>query len=159
MQHTQTRKGGYPMIPEGKAGANVQQAVPFFAVANIEESRRFYVEGLGFEMTKNWIDEGKLRWCWLQLGGAALMLQDFRTEGPERWVPDGKLGLGVSIYFICQDALAIYREVKGRGIAAERPFVGNAMWVTSMTDPDGYKILFESCTDVPEETVFSEKEG
>jgi lactoylglutathione lyase len=48
--------------------------------------------------------------------------------------------------------------VTSRGIKAERPFVGNGMWVTSMSDPDGYKIFFESTTDVPEETVYSEKE-
>jgi lactoylglutathione lyase len=36
------------------------------------------------------------------------------------------------------------------------PFVGNAMWVTLVQDPDGYKLEFESFTDVPEETVFSE---
>lgn len=30
------------------------------------------------------------------------------------------------------------------------------MWVTSLRDPDGYRLEFESLTDVPEETVFSE---
>jgi len=159
MQTTERNEDGMPMNPEGKGGANVQQAVPFFMVANIEVSRRFYVEGLGFEMKWNWIDGGKLRWCWLQNGGAALMLQEFRKEGHDSWVPEGKVGVGVSIYFICQDALAIYREVTRRGIEAQRPFVGNAMWVTSMTDPDGYRIFFESYTDLPEETVFSDQEG
>jgi len=32
---------------------NVKQAVPFFHVSNMEESLRFYVDGLSFEMTKN----------------------------------------------------------------------------------------------------------
>jgi len=147
------------MNVETKTAANVKQAVPFFAVSNMEESVRYYVTGLGFEMTYKWIDEGKLRWCWLQRGGAALMLQDFRKEGHDSWVPKGILGEGVSIYFICEDALAIYREVTSRGIKASRPFVGNSMWVVPLTDPDGYKIFFESFTDAPEETVFSEPEG
>jgi hypothetical protein len=60
---------------------NVKQAVPFFGVSNIEESVRYYGKGLGFEMTKQWIDDGKLRWCWLERGGAALMLQEFWKEG------------------------------------------------------------------------------
>jgi len=30
------------------------------------------------------------------------------------------------------------------------------MWVTSVSDPDGYRIEFESYTDVPEETVLSD---
>jgi len=135
---------------------NVQQSVPFFGVSDMEASLRFYVDGLGFEMTQRWIDEGKLRWCWLQHGGAALMLQEFRTEGHDSWVPECKVGEGVSINFICQDALAIYHEVTARGIETDRPFVGNHMWVVGMTDPDGYRLFFESDTDVPEETMYSE---
>ena len=60
------------MILETKGATNVKQAVPFFRVANIETSLRYYVDGLGFEMTKKWVDEGKLRWCWLEIGDAAL---------------------------------------------------------------------------------------
>jgi lactoylglutathione lyase len=137
------------MTSETKTDANVTQAVPFFLVSNIAASLRYYVDGLGFTMTNQWIDEGKLRWCWLQLGGAALMLQE---RNPTR-KPEGKVGEGVSVCFQCKDALAIYREVTSRGIQASIPFVGNAMWVTSLSDPDGYKIDFESPTDVPEETV------
>jgi lactoylglutathione lyase len=140
-------------MAEKKPDANVRQAVPFFAVSNMEDSLRFYVDGLGFEMTLKWIDEGTIRWCWLERGGAALMLQDFRREDGKPWSPEGALGLGVSIMFICDDALAIYREVTSRGIQASRPFVGNGMWVTSLRDPDGYRVEFESRTDVPEETV------
>ena len=138
---------------------NVKQAVPFFAVSNIEASLRYYIDGLGFTMTNKWIDEGKLRWCWLQLGGAALMLQEFRREGHDSRILTGKLGEGVTICFQCKDALAIYREVTSCGIQASRPFVGNAMWVTTLSDPDGYKIEFESPTDVPEETIYSETMG
>lgn len=139
-----------------KTEPNVKQAVPFFGVSNIEASIRYYVDGLGFKMTNKWIDEGKLRWCWLQLGDAALMLQEFRNEGHDSWVPGGKVGVGVSIHFQCNDALAIYREITSRRIPAKKPFVGNGMWVTSVWDPDGYKLFFESPTDAPEETVFSE---
>jgi lactoylglutathione lyase len=34
--------------------------------------------------------------------------------------------------------------------------VGNKLWVTTVTDPDGYKLFFNSPTDVPEETLYSE---
>jgi len=146
------------MTTRTKTEANVEQAVPFFRVTSMETSLRFYVDGLGFAMTKKWTPDGdgKIRWCWLQHGNAAIMLQEYRKEGPNSWVPDGKLGIGVSISFQCKDALAIYKEVTSRGISAKRPFVGNGMWVTSVQDPDGYKLEFESFTDVPEETVFSE---
>ena len=140
-----------------KTEPNVKQTVPFLAVSDMEASIRYYVDGLGFEMAQKWIDEGKLRWCWLQRGGAALMLQEFRTEGHDAWVPQGKVGQGVSIYFICKDALAIYREVTTRGAQASTPFAANGMWVTGLSDPDGYQLFFESTTDVPEGTVYSDE--
>jgi lactoylglutathione lyase len=139
-------------MSETATETNVKQAVPFFGVTNMEVSLRYYMDGLGFKMKHQWIDEGKLRWCWLQHGGGALMLQEFR----EGRAPEEKLGTGVSICFQCADTLAIYRDVTSRGIQAGEPFVGNAMWVTTLHDPDGYKIEFESPTDVPEETKLSE---
>ena len=33
------------------------------------------------------------------------------------------------------------------------------MWVTELQDPDGYRLLFESATDVAEETKLSELPG
>ena len=144
---------------EAETAPNVKQAVPFFAVTNMEESLRFYTEGLGCEMTNKWIDEGKLRWCWLRIGGASLMLQEIWQDGPHAWTPEGKLGVGVSVCFICNDALAIYHEAKSRGVEGARPFVGNGMWVVSLTDPDGYRLEFESVTDVPEDTVYADVEG
>jgi lactoylglutathione lyase len=143
------------MDAETRTESNVRQAVPFFMVADLETSRRYYVDGLGFEMTQTWVDEGVVRWCWLQRGGAALMLQQIRREGHDSWAPQGKLGEGVSVYFICRDALAIYREISSRGVDASLPQVGNRMWVTSLSDPDGYRIHFESDTDAAEESVYS----
>ena len=147
------------MKNETKIKSNVRQAVPFLAVSNMEQSIRYYVDGLGFEVTNKWIPKVRIEWCWLQLGGAALMLQEFRKEGQDSYEPIGKVGVGVSICFICEDALVIYNEVISRGIQASEPFVGNNMWVTGLTDPDGYKIYFESNTDVPEETKFSKWTG
>jgi len=139
-----------------KPGANVRQAVPFFRVADMEASLRFYVDGLGFEMTNRWVVDDRVRWCWLRNGDAAVMLQQFAREGHDSWKSEGKVGVGVSICFVCDDAPAFYREVVARGVAASRPLVGNRMWVTSVTDPDGYVLEFESPTDVPEETQYSE---
>ncbi len=135
--------------------ANVKQAVPFFGVTNMEASLRFYVDGLGFEMKYRWIPgaDNKIRWCWLERGGGSIMLQEYVPE----WRPTETLGTGVSVCFMCEDALALYREFKSRGIQTrQRPFVGNRLWVVSLADPDGYRIDFESPTDVPEETELQE---
>ncbi len=144
------------METQTKTASKVKQAVPFFMVANMQKSVRFYVDGLGFAITHRWEPDGNLRWCWMRLGDTALMLQEFWNDGHHSNRPEGKLGEGVSICFVCEDALAIYRDIKTRGIEAKRPFVGNAMWVVSVSDPDGYRLDFESSTDVPEETVLSE---
>jgi len=140
------------------SSANIKQAVPFFAVSEIEASVHFYVAGLGFELTNRWAPEGRLRWCWLRRDDVALMLQEFAQEGHDCWTPAGKVGEGVTICFICQDALALYREIRARGVQATKPFVGNGMWVTSLTDPDGYRLDFESETDVPEETEYQDED-
>jgi uncharacterized glyoxalase superfamily protein PhnB len=137
---------------ETKTAANVEESVPFFGITNMEASLRFYVDGLGFKMTQQWIVDGRIRWCRLQHGGAGIMLQEFLKER----VPSGELGAGVSVSFNCKDALAIYRQAKARGLQTQRPFVGNAMWVTNLSDPDGYRISFQSPTDAPEESDFPE---
>ena len=59
-------------------------------------------------MKHKWVVDGKLRWCWLALGGAALMLQGPRKED--------KTTAGMVLCFICEDAVAIYREMRARGI-------------------------------------------
>jgi catechol 2,3-dioxygenase-like lactoylglutathione lyase family enzyme len=141
------------MIAETKTVSNVQRAVPFLWVHDLERCIRFYVDGLGFTMTKQWLDDGKLRWCWLDLGTAAVMLQEFCSEGQQRNVPVSQVGVGVKICFICQDAVALWRDFVARGVSTKRPFVGNGMWVTELSDPNGYDLLFESPTEEPEETV------
>jgi hypothetical protein len=137
---------------------NVKEAVPFLRVSNMGKSVRYYMDGLGFAIRRKWVVEGKLRWCWLAHGSASIMLQEFPKDGHDSWVTGGKVGEGVSICFICQDALTIYSQVRSRGIRASKPSVGNGMWVTSLADPDGYKIEFESYTDVPEGTVLLDEE-
>ena len=132
--------------------ANLRQTVPFFWVNDMEASRRFYVEGLGFTMTNRWVDAGELRWCWLERGGSAVMLQPFWREGQHRNVPTSPVGVGMSIYFMCEDAIALYHELTSHGLAMSKPRVENGLWVNGVADPDGYRLFFESPTDAPEDS-------
>ena len=135
--------------------SNVREAVPFLRVTDMTASVQFY-ERLGFQITQRWQPQGSLRWCRLEHGTAALMLQDHRTDDGRDLRPEGTLGLGVSICLMCGDALAILAEAERRGLApAQEPFVGNGLWVVGFVDPDGYRIDFESPTEVPEETTLS----
>jgi hypothetical protein len=84
------------MMPvETMTSANVKQAVPFFGVTSMEASLRFYVDGLGFKMKRWWIPDqadgqddykpdGRIRWCWLELGEAAIMLRSFCRNASRR---------------------------------------------------------------------------
>src|SRR5438045_1653464 len=116
-----------------KTKAKVKQAVPFFGVKDIEASVKYYVDGLGFELRNKWVHENKLRWCWLQIDDAALMLQEFWEDGLNANLSQHRPGEGVSVYFVCEDALAFYHEVVSKGIEVAEPFVGNNMWVTALT--------------------------
>ncbi len=148
------------MVVATVTSVNVKQAVPFFGVTNMESSRRFYVDGLGLKMKNYWIPDraedhpdGRIRWCRLELGDAAIMLQEFRPGGR----PKETLGTGVNVCFQSEDALALYREFKSREIQTrKRPLVGNRLWVAPLTDPDGYRIEFSSPTDAPEESELEE---
>ena len=128
---------------------NVREAVPFFRVAEIERSRRFYIDGLGFVMTRSWSPEGQLRWCSLKLGDASVMLQTRQATMPATHE-------AVSICFQCRDALALYRQFRARGLDASRPFVGNNMWVTMVVDPDGFRLEFHSPTDAGEDSEYDD---
>jgi catechol 2,3-dioxygenase-like lactoylglutathione lyase family enzyme len=159
------------MLVATETQVNVKQAVPFFGVTDMERSLKFYIDGLGFSLKHKWTPgaadgypEGKIVWCWLELGEAALMLQEFRKEGEHNVYLEGKisqipknLGVGVSINFTCSDSLALYREFKSRGVnISKRPFVGNRLWCVNVVDPDGYKLFFNSPTDAPEESVLQD---
>ena len=127
---------------------NVKEVVPFLSVSSMERSIRFYIDGLGFAIRNKWEPDGKLRWCWLTLGGASLMLQEFTNAPP----PPG----GINLTFMCDDAIALYHEYSARGLNPSEPEVGNGLWVTHVADPDGFKLFFESPTDVAEDTKLSE---
>jgi lactoylglutathione lyase len=133
---------------------NIRLTVPFFMVRDMETSLDFYVNKLGFKVTNRWTPHGKIEWCWLQREAVSFMLQEPRDR--EKFDQQGVKGTGVSICFQCEDALALYHEFTAKGVAIQEPFVGNNMWVVCFTDPDGYKLDFESATDVEEETVYSE---
>ena len=122
-------------------------------VTDMEASLRFYVDGLGFTKTIDWQPHGKVEWCRLEHGGAAMMLQEYRPG----LAPEATRGVGVSVCLMCDDALALYRETQARGLKTEKkPFVGNNLWVVHFKDPDGYDIYFESPTDAEEESELKE---
>lgn len=136
---------------------NVKQAVPFFWIADMEASLNFYIKGLGFELKNKWEPNGRIEWCWLQLGAASIMLQEHMKTGAHvAMFQENKKGVGVSLCFMCSDAIVLYHEFKSKALDVSEPMVENGLWVIRVTDPDGFSLFFESETDVPEETKYSD---
>jgi hypothetical protein len=52
-------------MASSKVDGNVKEIVPFLHVSSMEQSLRYYVDGLGFKMKHKWIVDEKVRWCWL----------------------------------------------------------------------------------------------
>ena len=80
---------------------NVKQVVPFFRIS--EALHPFLHARPRLPMKHRWLVDEKLRWCWLELGGAALMLQTYVKDS--RNAPVGKFGQGVALSFQCEDAV------------------------------------------------------
>ena len=140
-----------------KVSGNVNSVVPMLLVTEMERSVNWYVNGLGFTIVNTWMPDGKLRWCWMELGGAALMLQQLRPQDRDQMGMNPFWGAGAALYFQCQDAVSLYRQFSARGIeATEEPAVGNGNWEVFLLDPDGYRINFVSATSYSEETRLSQ---
>ena len=145
------------MVVDGTPAHNVSAVVPLLMVSSMDRSLAFYIDGLGFTIQNRWMPDGRLRWCWMAFGGAALMLQERVERNDQNEVAEHAYGSGVSLYLQCNDALAIYGEAAARGVDALRePQVGNFAWEVFFADPDGYRINFSSPTELPEETLLSE---
>ncbi len=97
-------------------------------VTDMPRSLRFYTEGLGFTLKNKWTPDApdKIRWCWLELGGAALMLQEYN---PNR-VPKEKRGEGVSLCFHMPGRRCPLSRIPIPRSQPQEPFVGNHMWDT-----------------------------
>jgi uncharacterized glyoxalase superfamily protein PhnB len=128
------------MTSTGKSAA-VRQLKPLLAVSDIQRSIEFYRDRLGFSLTGQAENEGKIFWCSMERGDSAIMLQQAEDEdGPA----EGR-GRGVSFYLICDDADAIYAELTARGLQLNPPTVAYyGMKQVVVPEPDGYYLCFES---------------
>lgn len=130
----------------------VEDLTPLLFVSDIEASTAFYRDKLGFQIAETWKPNGKLAWCRLERGGAAVMLQQAGEEDG----PAENRGCGVVFYFLCVDAEALYGELSDAGLQLQAPQVAfYGMNQLYLTDPDGYQLCFQNPT-VPSSTTESE---
>jgi uncharacterized glyoxalase superfamily protein PhnB len=121
--------------------AVVRQLRPLLAVSDIQRSVEYYRDRLGFALTGQAENEGKLFWCSMERGGSAIMLQQAEDEdGPA----EGR-GRGISFYFDCDDADVVYAELTSRGLHLSPPTIAYyGMKQVVVPEPDGYYLCFES---------------
>lgn len=131
-------------MPATSAATAVRELVPLLFVEAIERSLAFYRDRLGFELTQSWEPEGKLAWCRLERGGAAIMLQQACDEDG----PAAGRGRGVGFFFLCDDAAALHAELAAGGLELPPPQIAfYGMQQLYLRDPDGYELCFQNQVD------------
>lgn len=108
-------------------------------VNDLEQSIRFYTEGLGFFVEEEWKVEGVLRGVRLRAGRCDLNLaQDDYSKGRDR-----KKGVGFRLWFSTiqnLDELAERARAAGITLDHEPQEMPWGQRVMALTDPDGFQI-------------------
>ncbi|MEZ5307166.1 MAG: VOC family protein [Pyrinomonadaceae bacterium] len=113
----------------------ITSATFVLAVNDLEASRRFYTDKLGFEETLA-VDG----WSFLKRGAAALRLGDCRDAKPMSECQDHSW----FAYFHVDDASALYAEYVEKGVEIWHK-LGDKPWGMrefAIVTPDGHRIVF-----------------
>jgi uncharacterized glyoxalase superfamily protein PhnB len=115
---------------------------PSFTVDDVERSKRFYVDGLGFTVKDTWEKDGKVLGYMLVAGSCEIGIgQDDWAKGRDR-----KKGIGWRLYAeTTQDLDALAKRLRGHGVEVDGP--KESSWgprILSVTDPDGFVLTLHS---------------
>ena len=137
------------MIPETVAALNVKQAVPFFSVTDITASLALStLTGSGSTMTQQWVPDDRIRWRWLELGNAALMLAGAlaRRDGPRCALGRERSAQECRCVFHVRRRAGHLPRRHVAGILGRRRGRSSATvsGTSRLKDPDGYHLHFAS---------------
>ena len=120
----------------------MQAVVPTLRISDYERSRRFYVDGMGFQVDWEWRHQPGLP-VFLQLSRAGMRLYLSQHEGD---CPPGGL-----VHIYVTDVDAWQRELLTRGILAEHAPVDQPWGNREMRvlDPDGNKLQICTALSTP----------
>ena len=112
---------------------------PGLTVNDLEKSIRFYVDGLGFEISSRNELDGKLRFVMLKAGKGEMGLgQDDFAKGKDRVKGVGtRLWIGTN-----QDLAPLAAQAKAAGIVLDHDVMAMpwGQLAFAVTDPDGFKL-------------------
>jgi predicted enzyme related to lactoylglutathione lyase len=112
----------------------------FLEVNNIEESLGFYIELLGFEVSKH-SPESEPPMATLQAGNLKISLAQHLETMLKR-------GRGVSFFIGVADVDDYYEQLRARGVEVHQPTdEGWGGRFITLQDPDKYRLFFVSWTD------------
>ena len=120
---------------------NVHAPLPLLFTADIERSRAFYCDQLGFTLTNRYDPGGNLSWCMLAMEGARIMLEQADADRLTGLADDRS---DIALYFLCEDVDALHERFTANGVDLEPPFVAfYGMKQLEVRDPDGRGLCFE----------------
>lgn len=120
--------------------------VPELTVRDLRESRRFYVDGIGFSVA---YARSVPAFAYLDLDGAQLMLEEDHPEGWRTGPSDIPNGVGMNLQIEVPDINASERRLVALGVSAFRPLATTTYDTADgaltqreylVQDPDGYLI-------------------
>ena len=121
---------------------NVHSPLPLLFASDIERSRAFYCDQLGFTLTNRYDPDGKLAWCMLAMEGARIMLE--QSDAQRLSALDHGRG-DIALYFLCEDVDVLHERFLANGVDVEPPFVAfYGMKQLEVRDPDGRFLCFEN---------------
>ena len=126
----------------------VRGVTPLLEVFDMHRSVEFYRDVLGFEVVQTWKPDGHFYWAMLKLGGAVLMLNGRYEDDKRPRQPDEHRSAGhgdTELYLDCSNVDGAYSHLRAAGCPVEEPksthYGMRQVWVT---DPDGFKLCFQS---------------
>ena len=110
----------------------VECIIPILRVANLQASRRFYVDKLGFKI--DWGKEPADKVSSVSRDGASIMLCEGEQGNPGTWV-----WIGV------EDIKPLYEQLKSAGVKiVQEPMNFSWAYEFRIADPDGHVLRFGS---------------
>jgi lactoylglutathione lyase len=122
-----------------KSTALATKLIPSLGVSDIDRSVDFYRRFFGFRMIDSYEEEGRMVWCWLQVGDANLMLQQLSAD--QQITLNPAIGQSWVIYLRPNDLPGLHAQLSKGGFPvseiAQTSYGATEFFVP---DPDGYEL-------------------
>jgi len=127
------------MAKPGERNPSASKLIPSLGVSDIDRSVGFYRQFFGFRVVDSYEVEGHMAWCWLQVDGADLMLQ--QLSGDQQITLNPAIGQSWCMYIRPDDLGSVHARLTQAGFPASE--ISQTSYGASeffVSDPDGYEL-------------------